>query len=106
MNLNQDKNTKKIPFRRFTRENHLLFIAKRQQIESERIDGNVIKLDEHAGTRALRRMFILKKKFNNDMSKVHNIMGDQYNVAENEFIKRAGDPNRYNEKTSGWVIWP
>lgn len=92
--------------RPFTRENHLAFINKRQCIESDRVNGNVIKFDEHLGTRALRRMISLRKKFSNDMDKVRKVMGDQYQVAENEFICRAGDPNRFNEKTGGWVIWP
>ncbi len=90
----------------FTRENHLAFIKERRRLEEERVNGNVITLDEDPYVRALRRMLSLQKKFNNDMDKVHEVMGDQYALADSEFVARAGDPNRYNEKTDGWVIWP
>ncbi len=90
----------------FTHENHLAFIKERRRLEEERSTGNVITLDENPNVRALRRMISLQKKFNNDMDKVHRVMGDQYALADNEFIARAGDPNRFNEKTGGWVIWP
>ena len=91
----------------FTHENHVAFIKERQRLEKERTIGNLIRLDEHPGHRALRRMLLLKKKFDNNMDKVRAAMGDnQYDVADGEFVCRAGDPNRFNEKTGGWVIWP
>ena len=90
----------------FTFENHLAFIQERQRLERERTNGNLVKFDEHPGTRALRRMITLKKKYNDDMDKVREVMGSQYDVADSEFVCRAGDPNRFNEKTGGWVIWP
>ena len=90
----------------FTRENHLAFIEERKRLEKERTEGNLIKLDEHPGTRALRRMIMLSKKYNEDMHKVAEVMGAQYDVADGEFVCRAGDPNRFNEETGGWVIWP
>lgn len=90
----------------FTHENHLAFITERRRLEKERIDGNVIQFDEDPGHRALRRMIMLQKKYNGDMDKIQADMGDQYDIADNEFVARAGDPNRFNEKTGGWVIWP
>jgi len=90
----------------FTYENHIAFIKDRQQLEKERVSGNVVQFDEDPGHRALRRMISLQKKFSGDMTKVQEAMGSQYNVADSEFVARAGDPNRFNEKTGSWVIWP
>lgn len=91
----------------FTHENHVAFIQKRRRMEKERTEGNIIKFDEDPGHRALRHMIQLKNKYNDDMDKVQKAMGtEQYNNAENEIIARSGDPNRFNEETGGWIIWP
>ena len=91
----------------FTKENHLEFIAERKRIDAALHEGSVTRLYEDPNVRALDRMLRLKKKYNNDMDRVQGDMGNaQYNIAENEFVARAGDPNRFNEDTGGWVIWP
>ena len=69
--------------------------------------ANVIQLGETESTRALQRMLTLKEKYKGDMKKVKEVMGQQqYNLAENEFISRAGDPKRFIEETHSWRIWP
>jgi hypothetical protein len=90
----------------FTPENHVAFMKERERLEDERAAGNIITLDEDPGVRALRRMIALKKKFNCCIDKIRETMGDQYSLAENELISRAGDPNRFNAKTGGWIVWP
>jgi len=69
--------------------------------------ANVVQLGENESVRALQRFLTLKSKFNNDIGRVIREMGRaQYNLAESEMIMRAGDPDRFDEKTGNWIIWP
>lgn len=91
----------------FTYENHVKFMEERRAIEKARREGKVVQLSvDDSGHEALTRMIRLQKKYNGDMRKVEEVMGDQYTVADAEFVSRAGDPNRFNEKTGSWAIWP
>jgi hypothetical protein len=69
--------------------------------------ANVIQLGENESVRALQRFVVLRNKYKGDIDKVARVMGQaQYNLAEGELISRAGDPDRFDEKTGNWIIWP
>ncbi len=69
------------------------------------MSAQVIKLPKEPEVRALYKMLLLKKKHGPQQIRKH-MSEKEYNLAENEFIARSGDPNRFDKKTGGQMIWP
>ena len=68
--------------------------------------ANVVQLGENESVRALQRMITLQKKGMSPQMIREKMGNAQYNLAENEFISRSGDPKRFDPKSGGWIIWP
>lgn len=69
------------------------------------MSAQVIELPKEPEIRALYKMLRLNKKHGLGGAAKH-MSREEYALAENEFIARSGDPNRFDEKTGGWKIWP
>lgn len=69
------------------------------------MSAQVIKLPKEPEVRALYKMLLLKKKYSPEQVRKH-MSEEEYGIAEREFISRSGDPNRFDKKTGGHIIWP
>jgi hypothetical protein len=68
--------------------------------------AQVIQLAEDLNIRALGRFIRLKNRGLSVAQIITKMGRAQYNLAEGEMVTRAGDPNRFDEKTGNWIIWP
>lgn len=67
--------------------------------------AKIVQFPNTPEARALYRMLVLDKKHGAGQAHKH-MSREEYHLAENEFIMRSGDPDRYDERTGNWIIWP